>query len=94
MTAQEDTRWMRGFSEALSAALTDTPAEFLRYVVPGLVGRAQTGKRADGAAARTGSSGGHAPSAAAGEAVSDSPGTSCSSDPRRDVQGSHVLSSR
>jgi hypothetical protein len=31
---------MLGFPEALAAALRNTPAEFLRYVLPGLIGRA------------------------------------------------------
>lgn len=36
---------MRGIPEALAAALNNTPAEFMRYVLPGLIGRAARTKR-------------------------------------------------
>lgn len=44
LTLQQETPWDDALPEPLRAALRNTPADFLRYILPGLVGRSAAAK--------------------------------------------------
>ncbi len=46
VTIQQGTPWDEALPEPLRAALRNTPADFLRYILPGLIGRSAAAKTA------------------------------------------------